>query len=247
MKKILFPILLLTLLFSACGNSNTQEIDEPVVDEAATAIAEVLYATQTAMVVEKAAVETVEVTEESGSATLNTDYTDAAPVYTQFIVGVLKLKDTAQAVTADQAASLMNILSSLANTTPENTITEKTISTMMDQALAVLNGEQIQAISAMQITQESAKTVLQDLGLVMGGKDGQGQPGDGGQGVPGGEGGELPSGDPGQGDPGGAPGGEMPTDGQAMGTPSAEDMEQGIMVQPQLIQALIEYLQSVSA
>jgi hypothetical protein len=244
MKKILFALLIIALLFSACG-SNATVVEEPVVDEAATVVAEVLFATQTAMAAEKAAAEVVEVTTEPSSVTLNTDYSNAAPVYTQLIVGLLKLKDTAQAVTADQAASLLNLLSSLANTTPDNSLTEETITDLMDQAQAVLTSEQIQAISVMQITQESAMTVLQDLGLEMGGQSQQGEGGPGGGG-PGGEGGEPPSGDPGQ---GGGPGssGEPPADAQTMGTPSADGMDRGIMIQPQLIQALIEYLQSLSA
>ena len=246
MKKILFPILLIALLFTACGG-NAPAAEEPVVDEAATAVAEVLYATQTAMAAEKAAAEVVEVVEatEEVTVTLNTDYTDAAPVYTQLIVGLLKLKDTAQAVTAGQASTLVNLLSSLANTTPENSLTEDSINEMINQAVAVLSADQIQAISAMQITDESARTVLQDMGLEMGGNNADGQPGEGGPGGgPVGEGGEPPAGDPGQGGPGGggAPGenaGEAPSGDQ--------EMDRGIMIQPQLIQALIEYLQSISA
>ena len=238
MKKIAMLMILLALILSAC-TGNTPSTEQAVVNEQATVIAKVLAATQTAIVLEQ---QTTTQVAEITIVNLSTDYTDAAPLYLQLIVGVMKIKDTGQALTADQVNAMLSLLSPFATQTAETQMTEESINAMIDQALQILTAEQVQAISSMQLTQQSAMTAMQDLGLEMGGRQsGNGQ-------APAGEPGERPEGEAPVGGPGrGGPGQGDPAVAEQMGTPPSMDQIQGSnAIQPQLIQAFMAYLQSIS-
>ena len=122
---------------------------------------------------------------------LTTSYDNAAPIATQLLVGTLKLAGTDTAVTKDQATALLPLWSSYktisqsifparrgasqaqTDTTPvpQSTITDtqKQLSDLTTQILAVMTPKQITAIAAMKITQETAVTSMNELGITMGG------------------------------------------------------------------------------
>lgn len=95
------------------------------------------------------------------------------------------------------------------------------------QIQSTLTAEQIQAIADMKITQESVQTIMQELGLEI----------------------TAPQQGMGGGTPGMPPGGQPPSGNQAMGTPPAGGgpMRGGSFIQPQLLEALIQYLETKSA
>jgi hypothetical protein len=268
MKKGIVLLVLLTMLLSACGSAATAAptAAEPTVDLAATTVAQVLSATQTAMASEQQAVESAATT-----TSLNADFTDAAPIYMQLILGVMKLEGTDQVITADQASGILALVSSLQTDTTDQTadddtqnagpgrnmgviVTQEQVDALVQQATALLNNDQITAISAMQITQESMQTIMEELGASMGAPQQEGTPmAEDGQMPPqGGPGGDGQGGGPAGG--GGAPGG----DGQAPagdqmgaspdgGTPSPDMQMDGVMIQTQLLEAVITYLQGKTA
>lgn len=169
------------------------------------------------------------------SAVLTAEFENAASVELQLILGTLKLEGTAQAITKEQANTLLPLWSSFSTlsqsmmpsmgagqaqeqTTPPTVSVEAQtqLAELTAQIQSAMTAEQIQAITAMQITQETAQTIMQELGLDMSGpQQGMGAgtpPESGGEGMPpsDGQGGQPPSGDPPTGMPsenGGRPGG----------------------------------------
>lgn len=225
MKK---TIILLALFLTACGGASTPtgEADSAL---DATAIAEVVFATQTAAApVEQPPLETA-----SPALTLSTEHSNAAPVSMQLILSLYQLEGTAQAVTAAQAITLVPFLISLKEVSADTTIAQEQVDALIEQAVSVLTVEQIQAITAMQITPETAMSAMQQLGLTLGG------PGQGDGKAPDGNIGQPSQGIP----PGGGPGDQPPDAGQ-MGTPPTNGMQRSAgFLPPQLIDALIQFLQ----
>ena len=227
MKKTILFLTLLTLILTACSAaaSPSQQTDTA---QQATAIADIVSTTQTAVI----PVATQAVTANNNSTTLNTNYADAAPVEMQLLVGIFKLESTTQAITSEQAKSLITHLTSLQG----NNLTQDQITSVVEQMQAVLTADQIAAIAHMQITQESAMTIMQEQGLSMG-APGQGNgPGNGGQQPL--QDGTLPQGTP-----------PAQPDGQGQQPPAQPDgnapQGQGAgMIPPPLLQALIQLLQS---
>ena len=236
MKKITISILtMLALLLTACSSASTPT-DEPASAMEATAIAEVVATTRAATALaEQLPTEMLAV-----ATNLTSDYENAAPVLMQLIVGLYQLENTDQAITADQATSLLSLLTSLKDAYT-NTITQEQIDSFVTQAVSVLDPEQIQVIAAMQITQETAMSVMQQLGVNIGDPgQGDGNPPSGGMGQP--SQGDMPGGTPPAGGPGGNGG---PPNAHQMGTPPADGMQRGGgFIPPELLDAIIEFLQT---
>lgn len=241
MKIITISILtLLALLLTACGSASTTT-EEPASAREATAIAEAVSTSQAAT----ASVEQLPTEKSATTTILNSDYENAAPVLMQLIVGLYQLESTDQAITTDQATSLLSLLTSLKDTYADNTLTQEQIDSFVEQALSVLTPEQIQAIAAMQITQETAMAAMQGLGISLGGPgQGNGNAPAGGMGQP--PSGDLPGGTPPADSPVGAGG---PPNADQMGTPPPADSPDGIQrgantIPPGLLDAIIEFLQT---
>lgn len=187
--------------------------------------------------------------------TLDTSYENAVSVEMQLILGTFKLMGTGQAITAEQAAILLPLWTDIQTLTqsaapadpgaaaPQS---QAQIDALIVQVQAAMTADQIQAIDAMQITQESAMTIMQELGLTRGG--GQQPPG-------GGAGGQPPSGDAsGQQPPSGGAGGQPPSGGAGDQQPGGQQPPSGgaggpggNMMQPELMSALIQVLERISA
>jgi len=228
MKKMSILVMALVTLLAACTNASIPT-EEPVshIDIEATAIAEIVSATQTAMaIVEPSPTETTTL------ITLNDDYENAVPILSQLITGIYLLEGSNQAVTSAQAQELLSLLTSLPNGNEQ-------FDALVTQAILVLSQEQITTITAMQITQSEITTVMQELGISMGGPDqGKGTPPDG-------EMGQSPQGDMPQGAPpdGQGPQGAPPSDSQA-GTPPQDGIQQSAeIIPPNLLNSIIELLQ----
>jgi hypothetical protein len=146
----------------------------------------------------------------------------------QYALGILKLEETDQAITADQASALLPLWESLqtinqpqtsdpqnmptqaANATPQNPQQPEDnsdeINTLTEQIAAALTADQLQAIDDLQISTETVDTLLTSLNIEISTPQGQPQ-GDG-----------QAAGTPGQ---GGGPGGNG--NGPANGGPGSSD------------------------
>jgi len=223
---------LLALLLTACGSAS-ELTEEAASAKEATAIAEAVTTMRAATVpTDQPSTETSAI-----SATLNSDYENAAPILQQIIIGIYQLENTDQAVTTTQAQEFLTLLTSLKDISACDTATQEQVDALVEQATSVLTPEQIQAIAAMQITQGTTMTVMQALGLNMGGpgQENGNAPGDGMGQPP--QSGTPPASDPGQ-------GGQPPTDGQ-MGTPPTDGAQRNTgFISPELLDAMIEFLQT---
>lgn len=221
MKKVYIILTLLVLILTACGAVSTPTNQADTVQEA-TAIAEIVSATQAAL----APIETVTAAS-PGLSTLSTDYDNAIPFPMQFMIGILQLEDTDLAVTSSQAKSFLTVLNFLKETSTNTSATQEQIDSLVAEAQSILTEEQIQGIAAMQITQETARSVLQKLG------DGMGNPPQPPQG-------QMPPGAPLVGGPNG-----QPPSADRMGTPPTTGMGSNMgLVPPQLIDTLIQLMES---
>src|SRR3990172_2982293 len=86
------------------------------------------------------------------AAYLTTDYIDAASLRNQLAFGTLKLSDTANAITPEQAKQLLPLWQALLSLTGSDTTAEAELTALQDQVVQTMTSEQLQAIAAMQIT-----------------------------------------------------------------------------------------------
>ncbi len=141
------------------------------------------------------------------SQVLTTSYSGALSAASQLMLGMLRLEGTANAVTSEQAKTLLPLLQSLQSQTSDDKR-----NAVLASVEAQLTAAQLSAIASLRLTQDALQTWMQDNG--QGARVGPGPSGSAPQGTPGaGPGGPAPQGTPGAG-PG--PGGAGP-----QGTPGA--------------------------
>ncbi len=114
------------------------------------------------------------------STTLGTSYEDALDVSSQLALGTLELEGTEEAVTADQAATLLPLWQALQG----GVTVEAEVNAVLAQIERTMTTEQLQAIAAMQLTQKDIAAWAEENQLAMPGFDGG--PGRGQGGGPGG-------------------------------------------------------------
>jgi hypothetical protein len=179
--------------------------------------------------------------------------TGALPEATQLLIGTLKLEDTNQAVTAEQAAELLPLWQTMQVLSESDTAAQQEIEALITQIQETMTAEQRQAIIDMSLTREDMMSILQEQGLAMGGAPAGGQSNNPQGGNPNGGGGfspgEFPGGAPPQGGfPGGGPGGgggpgSGLTPDQIATAQASRQQGGGSLVSPMLINALVQYLQ----
>lgn len=245
MKKfiILFSILILAVFLAACGSSNTDT------NTASTAVLDT-------------AVAQGEGTGERGA------FSGELPEATRLIIGTFQLEETVNAVDTEQAAELLPLWQVYKSLMESDITATEEINALTDQIAETMTAEQMQAIEAMEISFEDMAALNQTLGLSSGFQrvDGTSEEGEDivipddaviisgefvpGEGVPGSGNGNGPGG-----------GGRGQSMGDATGL-SSEEIESlqatmeasggrggfgggmGSMVSTELIDALIELLQS---
>jgi hypothetical protein len=264
MKKSVLTILVLVVLafnLSACGGSTETANVAPEVVEAKANPPE-----EQAPAPEQPA---EEAPQSADGFTFDTTYENAVTEEMQLVLGSINLQSTDLAITADQAKALIPLLTEVKTITEnmmpargegapeqgqaqldqsfneEMTQAQEQLKELYSQIKAVFSSEQLQAIADMKITRESAKTIQESLGIEMTGPQGGAPMGDG----------QAPQGEPPAGGPG--DGGQPPADGQAladgqmMGTPPADDSGRmrggGMMLSTELIDAIVTYLETLSA
>ena len=96
---------------------------------------------------------TVEATPTSlASAYLSSEYTDAANVRSQLAYGTIKLAETSNAITAEQAKAMIPLWQAIISLSGDTTTASEELTAVQDQLTAVLNETQLQSIAEMQIT-----------------------------------------------------------------------------------------------
>jgi hypothetical protein len=191
----------------------------------------------------------------------------------QLLIGIFKLEGTDNAVTAQQAATLVPLWQAYKQLNSSSTAAQAEIDAVISQIQSTMTSQQVAAITAMKLTRSDEFMTMSDLGLSNFQTNAQGMPefigtprpggdfsggGDGfpggGEGFPGGGGGGFPSGGNGGGGGfpgGGGEGGGIPGGGGGSnGTRSTPDPTQvarraqfANRVPTQLLDALIELLQ----
>lgn len=255
MKKFLSVLMILAVVgLSACSNSSA--------------------ATQTAAaaVATSAATKSVATASTTTSGSLTADYTDAVSIEEQLVLGTLSLDGTANAVTKDEAAALLTLWENLQSLSPQgmgggqggpngggqggpdnggNPPSGDTNSTqaapadnaqpqamptmdttqtdeILAQIEAIMSVDQINAIAAMQITTTSAASIMEAKGIST---EMQGGPQGNGNGGPQGDGNATQN---------------PPTDATPDGSMPGGGKGGNGMVQPGLLNALIQYLANVA-
>lgn len=178
------------------------------------------------------------------------------PIASKLVVGTLKLKDTEQAVTSEQAKDLLVMWQVYQDLSNSDTAAQAEIDGLVEQIRGTLTTDQMNAIQAMNLTQQDVFATMQEQGgdfMQVRQSSGSSSSTQSGGGMPGGAGGH-----PGGGDiAGGAPpdggmggiggtGASTGTDGtQASGTRPGTGGSMGVPAP--LVNALIQYLEQIAS
>ena len=114
------------------------------------------------------------------SQNLDTSYEGALSVRNQLALGTLQLDGTANAITADQAKTLLTLWQALRGTTQSGASAQAEVNALLTQIEGALTADQLAAIKDMKLTQAAFQQWAAANGITMGA--GGGQPG-GGQGL----------------------------------------------------------------
>ncbi len=113
-------------------------------------------------------IEEVEATATSLASTyLSTEYTDAASVRNQLAYGTLQLDGTANAITPEQAKTLLPLWQAILSLSGDSTTATEEINAVQDQIVSAMTTEQMQAIADMQITNAGLNTFYAEYGIVL--------------------------------------------------------------------------------
>jgi len=114
------------------------------------------------------------------SAALDTSYEGALAVRNQLALGTLQLDGTANAITPEQAKTLLRLWQALRATTQSGASAQAEVSALLSQIEGTLTADQLAAIKDLKLTQTTFQQWAAANGITMGA--GGGQPG-GGQGL----------------------------------------------------------------
>jgi len=118
--------------------------------------------------------------EETLDTSLDTSYENALSVRNQLMLGTLNLEDSAQAVSAEQAAVLLPLWQGLVGITNSGVSAQAEVDAMLKHLEGAMSGEQLAAIRAMKLTQADLQAWAQSQGLGAGSGDSTSPTGAGG-------------------------------------------------------------------
>lgn len=159
-KLFLIPTLLLTLALSACGT------DAPVPVSPSNGADTTSEQAAPAVVVPS--------NEQYTSPNLDTTYADALPVRLQLTLGTLMLDGTPEAITPEQAQSLLPLWQALQALTASGTSATAETNAVLAQIESSLTAEQLSAIRAMQLTSPKMQEWASQNGIALGSGGGAG-------------------------------------------------------------------------
>ena len=112
------------------------------------------------------------------SANLDVSYENALSARNQLALGTLNLADTAVAVDAEQAATLLPLWQAVRATNQTGGASQTEVNALLSQIEGTLNADQLSAISEQQLTQTNMQDWAQANGITLGsgsGETGSGQ------------------------------------------------------------------------
>jgi len=95
---------------------------------------------------------------------LSENYSGALPVNSQLALGTIKLKDTPDAITAEQAAVLLPLWQALQTLSTKTTASQIEVNALIGQIQETMKPNQLQTIAGFKLTQADTQAVLQALG-----------------------------------------------------------------------------------
>ena len=98
---------------------------------------------------------------------LTIEYTDAASLRNQLAFGIMKLDGTANAVTAEQAKTLIPLWQGIIALSGDETTASEELTAVQDQIVTALTSEQLQAIAAMKLTNADLSVFYAEFGIVL--------------------------------------------------------------------------------
>jgi len=98
---------------------------------------------------------------------LNSDYTDATSLRNQLAFGTIKLEGTANAITPEQAKTLIPLWQAVIALSGDTTAAEEELTAVQDQIVAGLSAEQLQAIAVMKLTNTALNAFYAEFGIVL--------------------------------------------------------------------------------
>ena len=101
------------------------------------------------------------------STVLSIEYSDAANLRSQLAYGTIKLADTPNAITSDQAQTLIPLWQAVVSLSGDTTTASEELTAVQDQITAALTTEQLQAIAAMQITNAGLNVFYAEYGILL--------------------------------------------------------------------------------
>jgi hypothetical protein len=96
---------------------------------------------------------------------LNTDYADAANLRSQLAYGIIQLGGTPNAVSAEQAKTLIPLWQAVISLSGDETTASQELTAVQDQITLTLTAEQLKAIAAMQITNAKLNEFYAQYGI----------------------------------------------------------------------------------
>lgn len=85
----------------------------------------------------------------------------------KLLVGTLKLEDTDQAVTADEATQLLPLWQAYRSLSSSQTAAEQEVDALLNQIQSTMSSDQVNAIEAMNLTNTDMLDLMQSMGGVM--------------------------------------------------------------------------------
>ena len=111
---------------------------------------------------------TVEATPTSlASAYLSIEYSDAANLRSQLAYGIIKLADTPNAITPEQARTLIPLWQAVISLSDDTTTASEELTAVQDQITAALTQDQLKAIAEMRITNAGLNEFYAVYGIVL--------------------------------------------------------------------------------
>jgi hypothetical protein len=98
---------------------------------------------------------------------LTTEYTDAANLRSQLAFGIMQLDGTPNAVTPEQAKTLIPLWQAVIALSGNTTTASEELTAVQDQIVTTLIPEQLQSIAAMQITNADLSAFYAQYGIVL--------------------------------------------------------------------------------
>jgi hypothetical protein len=101
------------------------------------------------------------------STYLNIEYSDAANIRSQLAYGTIKLANTSDAITPDQAKTLIPLWQAVISLSGDTATASEELTAVQDQITAALTVEQLQAIAEMKITNAGLNEFYAQYGVVL--------------------------------------------------------------------------------